>query len=452
MRGDYRLTDLKQWDNKIQDLVADAGLDCYPQEFEICSYEDMLGYEAYSGMPARYPHWSFGKAYERTKTYYRYNLVGLPYEMVINSNPCLAYLMKDNTLLLQILTMAHVYAHNDFFKNNQLFKISTRAEYTLEMFQSHARRIQKYAADPSIGPSRVEQVLDAAHALKLQIYRIVGEKRLSDEQKKQRLIERSQVKKGEHPLLERRVETVMPDLNRIPLEPEEDIILFLIEQGNLSDWERDILQIVREESLYFLPQIETKIMNEGWASFWHYRLLNRLEMPQKLHIEFLERHNQVIRPLEGSLNPYHLGFKIFEYLDREHADDPGFIFRVRQQERDFSFLLKFLNRELCQELKLFQYIKRGQDFIIDQVADDEGWKVIRKNLAQNVGIQVIPNISVLEVSKSGTLLLDHEWNSRELNLEYAQQTIKHIAFLWKGKVQLHTIIHNSHQLLETDEK
>ena len=174
MGSDYSMHDLLQYNSRIEEMVLDARLNTYPQEFEICSYEDMLGYEAYAGMPVRYPHWSFGKAYERKKTFYRYNLTGLPYEMVINSNPCLAYLMKDNTLLLQILTMAHVYGHNDFFKNNRLFKTGTRAEYTLEMFKSHGRRISEYIQDPSIGYARVERVLNAAHALRFQIYRTVG--------------------------------------------------------------------------------------------------------------------------------------------------------------------------------------------------------------------------------------------------------------------------------------
>lgn len=451
MRTDYSLDELRQWDRKIFQIAEKAGLNCYPQEFEICSYEDMLGYEAYQGMPSRYTHWSFGKAYERTRTFYRYNLVGLPYEMVINANPCLAYLMKDNTLLLQILTMAHVYAHNDFFKNNRLFQTAARADYTLEMFRSHARRIQKYIADPGIGPEKVEKVLDAAHSLRLQVYRTVGEKILSDEEKKRRLIERYQVKEKEHPLLEPRTEQEEPDLSRIPLEPEEDILLFLCKYGPLHDWERDILQIVREESLYFLPQIETKIMNEGWASYWHYRILNQLGLPQELHLEFLKRHNQVIRPLEGDLNPYHIGFKLFEQLDRAHPDDPGFIFDVRKNERDFSFIMRYLSRELCQELNLFQYIKRGRDFVVNQVADENGWKIIRNTLAENVGISAIPNIRVMEVkSKNDILFLDHEWNSRELNMEYAHQTLKHIAFLWKSKVQLRTVVRTSYQILESD--
>jgi stage V sporulation protein R len=449
--GDYTRKDLKFWNEKIERMVEEVGLKCYPQEFEICSYEDMLSYEAYVGMPARYPHWSFGKAYERTRTFYNYNLTGLPYEMVINSNPCLAYLMKDNTHLLQILTMAHVYGHNDFFRNNRLFKLGTRAEYTLEMFKSHARRIREYITDPSIGYARVERILDAAHSLRLQGYRIVDQKLLSDEENKKRIIERNQTRQSNHPLLDIKQTAKPLDLNKIPLEPEEDILLFISKYSRLSEWEKDIVQIVREESLYFLPQIETKIMNEGWASYWHYKILNRLDLPQEFHLEFLKRHNQVIRPVEGGLNPYHVGFKIFEELDKEHPDDPGYIFSVREQERDSSFIRRFLSLKLCSELNLFEYGKKARDFIINEVSDDKGWKSIRNALANNVGIHGVPNIKVTEVKgKNNILMLDHEWEGRELQLEYAHETLKHIANLWGSKVQLRTMVRNSYQILETD--
>ena len=160
-----KFEDLKKWDDKILEIVDRYGLNCYPQEFEICDHFEMLGYMSYSGMPSRYPHWSWGKSYEREKTLYDYGVGGLPYEMVINTNPCLAYLMRDNTDLLQILTIAHVYGHNDFFANNFTFTSSTRAEYALEMFKNHANRIRSYNEDPSIGIEKVEAILDAAHSL-----------------------------------------------------------------------------------------------------------------------------------------------------------------------------------------------------------------------------------------------------------------------------------------------
>src|SRR5437879_4306638 len=162
--SNYELSDLVDWDKRIREKVDEFKLDCFPQEFEICDHNGMLGYMAYSGMPSHYPHWSYGKAYEKLKTLYDHGVSGLPYEMVITSNPAIAYLMRDNTLLLQILTIAHVYGHNDFFKNNFTYK-STRAELTIEIFKPHAMRVRRYVEDPSIGVEKVERILDAAHAL-----------------------------------------------------------------------------------------------------------------------------------------------------------------------------------------------------------------------------------------------------------------------------------------------
>ncbi|MGI5911678.1 MAG: SpoVR family protein [Syntrophomonadaceae bacterium] len=447
MGNDFNLNDLLHYNSQIEDLAASMSLSFYPQEFEICSYEDMLGYEAYAGIPVRYPHWSFGKSYERKKTFYRYNLSGLPYEMVINSNPCLAYLMKDNTLLLQILTMAHVYGHNDFFKNNRLFKLGTKAEYTLEMFRAHARRIREYIKDPSIGYTGVERIIDAAHALRFQINRIVGEKILTPEEKKEKIIDRYlKSNYSEHPLLNQENEKQPPNLNHIPLEPEEDLLLFIIRYGSLSEWEKDIVNIVRQESLYFLPQIETKIMNEGWASYWHYKILNKLGLSQELHLEFLKRHNQVISPFQGSLNPYHLGFKIFEKLEKQGVD----IFSVREQERDFSFIGRYLDEEICREYNLFSFLKKGRDYYVKEIADEKGWKAVRAVLASNTGMQVVPVIKVVEVGHNNLLMLEHEWDGRELNLDYAHHTLKHVSDLWGGKVRLRTMIRTSYQILESN--
>src|SRR5207344_3667532 len=159
MSAPYTIEDLQEWNYRIVDLVQQFGLDPYPQEFEICDHEQMLSYMVYSGMPSHYSHWSYGKAYEKLKTLYDYGLSGLPYEMVINSNPSIAYLMRDNSLALQVLTIAHVYGHNDFFKNNFTFR-STRAEFTLSTFKSHAARVRSYVEDPSIGYEKVEHILD----------------------------------------------------------------------------------------------------------------------------------------------------------------------------------------------------------------------------------------------------------------------------------------------------
>ncbi|MBP2650971.1 MAG: SpoVR family protein [Firmicutes bacterium] len=422
---DYSLADLEYWNKRIEEIVRESGLDYYPQEFEICNYEDMLCYEAYVGMPSHYPHWSFGKAYERQKTFYQYNLVGLPYEMVINSNPCIAYLMRDNSLLLQILTMAHVYGHNDFFKNNRLFKRDTWAELTVEMFKAHADRVRKYIQDPSIGSAKVERILDAAHALRFQTSR-----------------------NGE-PILPLPAELAKEAPQSVPLQFKEDLLGFLAEQGKLTAWEQDLVNIVRINSLYFIPQMETKIMNEGWASYWHYKILKDLDLPQGMHLEFLQRHNLVVRAHEYSINPYFLGFKIFESLEQT-AGGAKKIMDIRAEDRDQSFLRRYLTRQLCEELHLFTYGIQGENIVIKEISDEEGWKSVRDNLALSVGLGGVPVINPVMVEK-GTLKLEHVFDGRELELKYAKETLKHIVDLWGSRVELTTDLDGHRKIISCNE-
>jgi len=434
---DYNLRDLEKWNETIEAKVRELGLDFYPQEFEIIGFNEMLGYEAYLGMPSRYPHWSFGKSYEKNKILYSFNLTGLPYEMVINSDPCLAYLMRENTLLLQILTMAHVYGHNDFFKNNRLFKAGTKAKYSLELFKLDADTIRSYINSPGIGYEKVERILDAAHAIKLNIARVVGQKDRTDEEIRKNIIEDYERQKDNRGILDSEKVIEMPDLDKIPLEPYDDVIGFILAHGSLEDWEKDIVKIVKRETEYFLPQIETKIMNEGWASYWHYTILKELNLPEGLHFEFLKRHNDVVAPMVGRLNPYYIGFKIFEDLDKRYGRDK--IFEVRALERDASFIRKYLTRELCEELNLFEYTKKSFDYVVEEVSDKEGWKEIRDNLAFSCGIGSIPYIRVIDLNKKDyTLTLEHVFDGRELELMYAKETIKHLQKLWGHRIILIT--------------
>jgi stage V sporulation protein R len=432
---DYNINDLEKWNEQIEVTAKNLGLDFYNQEFEIIGYEDMLAYEAYVGMPSRYPHWSFGKSYERNRTLYKYNLTGLPYEMVINSDPCLAYLMKENTLLLQILTIAHVYGHNDFFKNNRLFKEGTQADYTFEMFKSHADRIRSYINDPSIGYEKVERILDAAHAIKLQISRVPNEKKISDEDLAKRIMDNFNEQKERRSIIEPYEKPNPPDISKIPLEPEEDIIYFIIKHGDLEEWEKNILEIVREETLYFIPQIETKIMNEGWASYWHYNILNELHLPSSLHLEFIKRHNDVIAPWRGGLNPYFLGFKLLQDIEKRYGRDK--IFEVREIERDASFIRRYLTQELSDELHLFEYVKKGDYYFIEEVSDEHGFDIIKNLICTGCGMSTVPVIRVIDMNlKDKTITLEHVFDGRELNLDYAEATLKHIQELWGHNVVL----------------
>ncbi|WP_066874616.1 SpoVR family protein [Clostridium mediterraneense] len=434
---DYLLSDLEDWNKKIEKIVEEVGLDCYPQEFEVIGYNDMLAYEAYVGMPSKYPHWSYGKAYEKNKTLYSFNMTGLPYEMVINSDPSLAYLMRENTLLLQILTMAHVYGHNDFFKNNRLFRDGTRADKTIEMFKLDADIIRGYINDPSIGYSEVERVIDAAHSIRYQVPRVIGVKKVSEEKIKQGMLDDYAKKREQRSILDQYEEIEMPDINKIPLEPDDDLIQFIIKYGDLEDWERNILSIVRRESMYFIPQIETKIMNEGWASFWHYNILKKLNLDDGLYLEFIKRHNDVIAPNPYSLNPYYIGFKVLQDIDKRYGREK--LFEVRELERDNSFLRKYLTQELCEELGLFKYGKKGLDIVVDEVSDENGWRKIRDTIATECGVGSIPYIRVKEMDrKDFSLNLEHVFDGRELEASYTKRTLKHIYELWKRKVTLTT--------------
>lgn len=472
----FNIDELGKWDDRIRELVERYGLNCYPQEFEVCDHNEMLGYMAYTGMPSHYPHWSYGKSFERQKTMYDYGVSGLPYEMVINSNPCLAYLMRDNSLLLQVLTIAHVYGHNDFFANNFTFTSGTDARHVLQSFKSHANRISSYMEDPSIGVEIVEAAIDDAHAICYQRSRNLAIHRLSQEEQLSRAWERAQP--GDDPWREihPKKEYEAPNLTRVPAEPDENILQFIAKYNPyLPEWKKDVLLIVDAQTQYFMPQMDTKIMNEGWASYWHHKILNELQLPQEMHLEFLVRHNQVLRPHPGGLNPYHLGFVMWHDIERrwnsgdnghEWSDDkpptaadakdendtPGRkkIFEVREADRDQSFLRRFLTRELMEELNLFQHERRGKDRVVTKVPSEESWKEVRENLIKGVGTGSIPVIKVedADFGRNRTLYLKHYHDGRDLQLEYAEHTLKHVARLWEREVVLETSINGKDSLLK----
>lgn len=434
---EYVLKDLIEWNEVIESKAKELGLNFYPQEFEIIGFNEMLGYEAYVGMPSRYPHWSFGKSYEKNKTLYSFDLTGLPYEMVINSNPCLAYLMRENTLPLQILTMAHVYGHNDFFKNNRLFKEGTRAKLALEMFKLDGEIIREYINTPGIGYEKVERILDAAHTIRYNIGRVIGRKEMTDEEIRKNRIEDYKKAIENKSILDMDMVIEEPILDKIPLEPYDDVVGFIIKYGKLEEWEKDIVRIVKRETEYFMPQIETKTMNEGWASYWHYNILKSLNLPEGLHFEFLKRHNDVVAPMLGGLNPYYVGFKMFEDIEKRYGRDK--IFEVRSMERDASFIRRYLTQELCEELNLFQYAKKSFDYVIEEVSDEDGWKEIRDNLAFTSGLGSIPYIRVIDLNtRDLTLTLEHVYDGRELEATYAKETLKYVQQLWGYKVRLLT--------------
>ncbi len=450
--AEWSVADLERWDARIREKVAEFGLDVYDQEFEICDQKAMLGFMAYHGMPAHYPHWSYGKAFEQIKTMYDYGVQGLPYEMVINSDPCLAYLMRDNSLCLQLLTIAHVYGHNDFFKNNFHFRTATDARETLAAFKARADRVRAYIEDPSIGAEEVERFLDAAHALAYNRRRDLAVRKLGPEEQRARILARHRPRPDPFAHLvtpEPEPEAELESrLHRLPPEPEEDILLFIRDHNpRLAEWQKDLLTIVDEEAQYFIPQIETKIMNEGWASFWHHRILHALDLPQGLKLEFLVRHNQVVCPHPGSLNPYHIGFVIWRDIEERYGREK--LFEVREVDRDTSFLRRFLTPELMRELDLFTYKPRGDHLVVTKVADEDNWEEVKRELLRQVGMNAFPVIRIHDADYRGrrALYLVHEHDGRDLDLTHAEKTLEYVRTLWGQDVFLETRLRGKRALM-----
>ena len=423
--------DLMHWDDKILRVAEDLGLDWYPIDYEIIDYQEMLGAMAYTGLPTHYRHWSYGKEYERTHTLYNMGQTGLPYEMIINSNPSIAYLMRENALYVHLLTMAHCVGHSDFFKNNRMFS-DTGPKNIIDSFKSAAKYVRGLIEDPSIGIDSVEKILDAAHAIKYQVPRYPGIKYKTHEE----LLQIEKNKMHNEP-------NYKSNLEKIPLQPEYNLLRFIAEHSkHLKEWERNLILIVEESSKYFIPQAFTKVMNEGWACTIHYKIINELNLPDRLHLPFLKLHNQVVRPHLGQINPYHLGFKLFEYL----IETSGFeeAKTIREAHNDITFLRFYLNQEFMQEMNYFSYSfkKDKKSITIDDISDDDGWELVRDDMIKNTGLGRLPVVYVDEIEKNGVLSLVHEHDGRDLDINYASKVHNYIKDLWGGDVRFVSIVEN----------
>lgn len=428
--SDWGLKDLTAWDDRICAIAKKHGLDWYPITYETCDYFEMLGNMSYHGMPTHYGHWSYGKSFEVQRQQYQAGVSGLPYELIINSNPCISYLMKENPLHLQILIMAHCVGHSDFFKNNRSFAF-TRADTVVPRMRNAKKRIQSYIEDPSIGIEAVEAVIDSAHALSYQVPRFPCEiEDLSEKRKAWLDFHQESLNLGK---------MTEDAYNKLPQEPEYDILGFIGQYARkMKDWERDIIEIIRDEAYYFMPQIRTKTMNEGWACFWHYRILHELDLPQEYHIPFLKSHNQVVRPHVGSMNPYHLGFYLFNKIEERYGIEECFL--ARDVHHDESFIRQYLTQEDCEELNLFSFNDNPDTIEITEVSDDEGWKHVKNILLGQIGGNSIPRIYVDDVDED-VLILHHEHDgTRDLEISHATKVIQHTMELWKNEVKLITIV------------
>ncbi|MEK9770099.1 MAG: SpoVR family protein [Betaproteobacteria bacterium] len=427
--SDWTVADLQKWDDKICRVGEDFGLDWFPIDYEIIDYAEMLGAMAYTGLPTHYRHWSYGKEYERTHTLYNMGQTGLPYEMIINSNPSIAYLMRENALYIHILTMAHCVGHSDFFKQNRMFA-HTDPDNIIGSFKSAAKYVRQLIEDPSIGIDRVEKILDAAHSVKYQVPRYPGIKYKTREE----LIEIEKDKMLENPKYK-------PDLSKTPLQPEYNILRFIAEHSkHLEEWERNLILIVEESSKYFIPQALTKIMNEGWACTIHQKIINELNLPDSLYLPFVKLHNQVIRPHLGQINPYHLGYKLFQKIIEEKGFEEAMT--IREVHNDITFLRFYMDEEFMRDNNYFSYSfdKSKQSSVVDDISDAEGWKSVRDEMIKNVGLNRLPVVFVDELEKDGTLSLVHEHDGRDIELNYARKVFEFIETLWGDNVKLITIV------------
>ncbi len=485
--SDWNFDTLKRTYDAIAGLASERlGLDTYPNQLEIITSEQML--DAYSsiGMPVFYRHWSFGKRFSIDEQMYRKGYAGLAYEIVINSNPCIAYLMEENSMTMQALVMAHAsFGHNHFFKNNQLFQEWSDAEGILDYLQFAKRYVTR--CEERYGLAAVERVLDAAHALMdhgVDRYERRSRPSLAQEElKAQERREHAQAIYNDLwrtvPVMAARADADLTMANRRSPEPgtpshlglPEENLLYFIEKYSprLENWQREILRIVRNIAQYFYPQKQTKVMNEGCATYVHYTLMNMMYdeglITEGSMLEFIDSHSQVVAqpnfddPRFSGMNPYALGFAMMQDIYRI-ATDPteedkavmpdlagsgdgmAALRKAWAEHRDESFILQYLSPSLIRKLRLFKLDDnpRLPHMRIDAIHDERGYARVRRGLAKQYDLgSREPNIQVTDVNLHGDrrLMLTHRlYDGVGLDEADARAVLRYVAALWGYAVRL----------------
>lgn len=458
--------------DEITEIAKGFGLDFYPMRYEICPADIIYTFGAY-GMPTRFSHWSFGKTFHKMKMQYDFGLSKI-YELVINSNPCYAFLLDGNSLIQNKLIVAHVLAHCDFFKNNARFSRTNRN--MVESMSASAERIRQYEIE--FGSERVESFLDAVLSIQEHVdpSLIHRYKQAGQEESKRKGEKSGSVPTRVSPYddLWELDKQAQPDDQakkkeegkKFPLSPEKDLLWFIQQYSpDLEEWQRDILTIMRDEMLYFWPQMETKIMNEGWASYWHIRILREMDLTPEETIEFAKLNSAVVQPSRSSLNPYYLGLKIFEDIEerwdnpskedievfgREKGQGRAKMFEVRELDSDTSFIRSYLTKKLVEDLDLYVFEKKGSEWKIT----DKTWESIRDQLVYSRVNGGFPYLVVDNgnYANNGELYLKHAFEGVELDLKYVEKTLPFVQQLWGKTVHLETIVEEKHVLFSFDGK
>jgi stage V sporulation protein R len=473
------------WEN-IARYAQDFGLDFYPIIFEVLDYETLYEVAAQGGFPIRYPHWRFGMEYNQLSKGYAYGL-SVIYEMVINTNPAYAYLLEGNEMVTQKMVMAHVTAHVDFFKNNMWFAHTNRK--MLDEMANHASRIQRLIN--RFGYEQVEAFVDVCLSLDNLIDYHAPYIKRPEAQTAQPVIEEEEVEpavegfKVERDYMRnyinppeflakqrQKIEAEQQKTRNFPENPQKDILLFLLNYAPLARWQHTILEIIRDEAYYYAPQGMTKIMNEGWASYWHSKIMTEKAMTDSELISFADHHAGVVATGHGQLNPYKLGLELFRHIEErwdkgkfgkeyDECDDiqvkrrwdrqlglgRAKIFEVRRLYNDVTFIDEFLTPEFVEEQLLFTY-RYNRNSNLYQIASRDFKEVKEKLLLQltNFG-QPFITVEDGNYKNRGELYLRHRYEGVELKQDYARDTLRNIQRIWSRPVRLETVIDDQPVLL-----
>ena len=467
---------IQEYDRVIANIAGEYGLDTYPNQIEVISSEQMMDAYASVGMPLGYSHWSYGKQFLNVENSYKRGQMGLAYEIVINSNPCIAYLMEENTMTMQALVIAHAcYGHNSFFKGNYLFRAWTDADSIIDYLVFAKNYIA--GCESRYGLDEVERVLDSCHAL--MNYGVDRYKRPYPISAQEEILR--QEERAQH--LQRQVNDLWRTIPvsdsakqvdsqlRFPEEPQENILYFIEKHAPLLEpWQREIVRIVRKIAQYFYPQRQTQVMNEGWATFWHYTLLNTLYdrgyVTDGFMMEFLQSHTSVVYqpPFDSKyysgINPYTLGFNMMTDIRRmceaPTAEDrdwfPDLAGKPWQEALDFamrnfkdeSFIMQYLSPKLMRDMKLFSIVDDDQEseILVDAIHDERGYQAVRSALAGNYNLgNREPNIQVYGVNVRGdrSLTLRHFQHKRKPMGPSTDEVLKHVHRLWGFDVVLESV-------------
>ncbi|MGI4812051.1 MAG: SpoVR family protein [Janthinobacterium lividum] len=474
--SDWTFELIEEYNDHIAEVAKSYRLDTYPVQLEIISSEQMMDAYASIGMPVNYRHWSFGKHFLATEKEYRRGQMGLAYEIVINSSPCIAYLMEENTMTMQALVIAHAaYGHNSFFKGNYLFQLWTDAGAIIDYLVYAKNYIAE--CEERHGLDRVEELLDSCHALMhygVDRYKRPQKLSLDKEQARRREREayaQSQVNELWRTLPLRKAEATAHEEDRYPPEPQENLLYFAEKNAPLLEsWEREVVRIVRKVAQYFYPQRQTQVMNEGWATFWHYTLLNTLYDQGKLAdgfmMEFLHSHSNVVyqppvsKPYYSGINPYALGFAMMSDIRRicENPTDedrqwfPNIagtpwldaLHYAMRNFKDESFVAQYLSPRLIREMRLFAVLDddKREALEISAIHDESGYHYVRQALSRQYDMHHRePNIQVWSVDTRGdrSLTLRHFRSEDRPLAGNTEEMLKHMARLWQFDVNLESV-------------